>query len=412
MAKQASLKLARRQAQLQATAERLRSGTEAARCQAAVVDRFLEDLAEIRKEWKLSRRSANMGAIFDVDISLPLPSHTNSSINKDAASSSLRSQLQSSTTAMLAIPWADLQRFEDTHINIVPSAEGVACMVVSAPLIGATIGKADASLLVIKGPIAISAELRRRQLLHSWKVIGKILAAEAQHTAVTTMASDDGAGAAVQGMAAAALKVAEKQLLSDKYLAKEQGAFEEGVYNVADQSGGGLESQDLARYCSAPSCQLQFEGRALQCLAALCKDARIPALIKDTRAIKLNKTTLNAATGPDSSMLSQLTSWLRHAALCHAVDTFLTQQQTRIQTIHREISIEVTPNAPNLCTSEGARAWGVSIDSRPFGTLLVEHSQLRWEGEPIPGHIGGSQLGRRELDTLLDNLTAPLLSFL
>lgn len=384
IAQQTTLRLARRRVQLKSTAERLRTGTEAIRSQSTVTDLFLKDLMEIRREWKLSRRSANMGGTFFVDISLALPS---------------------SSCSNTAIPWGDLQRPEDTQMNIVPSAEGTACMVVSGQLVSGT-----EAPVVIKGPAAITTELRKRQLLHSWRLIGRIVGAEAQQATATSEGSDAATIKAVQHMATRAANEAAGAVTGAtsteaQLLLKEETSAD---INLAASSSGaqgegvGLAAQDLARYRATASCQFQFESRALRCLASLCQAARTPALIQQTRATEES----NNAGLHNPSMLQQLTSWLRHAALCHAVDTSLAQQQERLQqqTAGTQTAIAVAYNAPHLSDSEGARVWAVAVNSRPEGMLLAEQGALRWEGEALPGQVGGSQMGRRQLDTLLDKV--------
>ncbi|KAL4423478.1 hypothetical protein ABPG77_003611 [Micractinium sp. CCAP 211/92] len=66
-----ALRLAASKAALRRAAERLAGGTAALRAQEVVENRFLADLAQLRRRWRLARH-AGEGGMFYADISLPL----------------------------------------------------------------------------------------------------------------------------------------------------------------------------------------------------------------------------------------------------------------------------------------------------------------------------------------------------
>jgi hypothetical protein len=357
-ARNAALRLARRRAQLRAAADRLRAGTAAAAAQSRVADRFLSDVAALRARWRLGRRPATAGGAFFVDLALPLP--------RD----------------LLVV--AELQRPEQTQVNIVPSAEGEACLVVAAATaVSAAAPAAPAAVEVIKGPAAIDAELERRQMAHAWRVIEGLVAAEA-----AAQGRRDGSGSAaaaaseaVRRMAAAAAAKASASSTDDMDVDGAGDTLQPGPPLVSG-AGGGLAAADLAAFCVAPGCQEQFEARALRLLAVLCRSARTPTLIKEAQSGFGG----DSSGGGSKGVLEQLVAWLRHAALCRAVETTLAQQGA---TGERQ-------SVPGELTA----AWALSAGGRPLGTLEVAKDRLLWRGQPLPG-VAGPQLGRRQLDTLI-----------
>ena len=379
-AHQAALRLARRRAQLHATAERLRTGTAAAVAQSAISDRFLDDLAELRKTWKLGRRSATAGKTFFIDISLSLPMHySNSSA------------------------WTDLQRAEATQITILPAADGEACVVL------------DSSAAVVKGPLAITRELQKVAMMHSWWVLQRIIEVEAQQSAEAWQ-SGDGAVAAILSMVAVAVRVVGD---IGGNSGNSDGDVEMG--DVADEINEKEESKkialpgrstaaaDIVDYCDQPNTQLEFEARALRCLADLCKEAHTPFLIKHI----IHSASSSSLEKKENKVLDKLVKWVRHAALCNAVEKEFSssKQQISIEKQQPEVAAFTSSFYSNSSQQQHhhhCAAWKVGrLDGRPVGIVRVEGDEVHWQGPSLSASrvdVRGSQLGRRLVATLVNEI--------
>lgn len=403
-AQQAALRLAHRREQLRSTADRIRTGTAAARQQAAIADRFLQDLKEIRKEWRLCRRTTarggNIAGSFYVDLSLPIEKTNQILLGHNRGSASAR-----------------------TQVNLVPSAEGAACIVV--PVARAArdgVGDGDGEggcgvstppaaaahpspVKVIKGPQSISEELQRRHAYHSWQVTETLLSQEAKKISGTSNLATGGAAAAavdaILRMAAIAAAKREETMIAhnkkadvngediimvdveDKEVLKieHENTLSSSVHHSAKK---GFAAKDIEAYCRTPNSQVEFESRALRCLAALCREAQTPAIIKETRG------------GEVASIVEQLTGWLAHAALCYAVQHSLTRQTSEFP------AVTVTTTT----VSEGTeKKWVVSKDSRSLGIVAVESGRVRWYGPALLGITGqGQELGRAQLETFIEKV--------
>lgn len=409
VAQQAALRLARRREQLRSTADRIRAGTAAIREQAAIADRFLQDLKEIRKKgWRVCRRtsaaaqSGNATGSFYVDLSLPIEK-------------THQILLENRTNGLSAA---------STQVNIVPTAEGVACIVIVAA--GAANGdEGDVStpapaaaaahpspVKVIKGPQSISEELQRRHAYHSWQVIETLLSQEAKKSSGVRDSNTAAAGAAaaidaILRMASIAAAKRKQHLITNNKGAGVDGEditmvdVEETevleVDNNNDVSSSaqrfaekGFAAKDIESYCSTPRSQLEFESRALRCLAALCKEAQTPAIIKQTR-------------GGDvvASMVEQMTGWLTHAALCYAVQCSLTRQTSDFPTV----AVTSTTSATTTVCGGAEEKWLVSKNSISVGNLAVKSGRLRWYGPALLGITGqGKELGRAQLETFIEKV--------
>jgi hypothetical protein len=411
---QAALNLARRKEQLRCTSERIRTGTSAAREQAQIADRFLQDLSVIRKQWRLCRRMSSSGGnvigSFYVDLSLPIEKRRGKYIEESSTSN------RGSVMANI-------------EVNIVQSAEGEACVAAEETTAGKNAKRSVAvhplPVKVIKGPESISEELQRRFNLHSWQIIEKLISQEAKRS------SNTGAAAAVVVaiLKMAALATAKRaEILSNAHTRNvnthggEDTAMvdaEEEVFNLEKQRGfstllssssllgGGLSllcsaekclaEKDIELYCSTFTSQLEFEARALRCLAFLCRDAETPELIKQTRGGDGG----GSGGGGETSILKHLTHWLRHAALCYAVEQSLLRQMSEFTAVTAITSAAVG-------AEENERKWVISKDARPLGVLAVEDggSVLRWYGPNLVGLLTGQgqELGRTQLETFIEKL--------
>ena len=411
VAREAALRLARRREQLRITAERIRTGTRAAREQVEIADRFYHDLKEIRKEWRVCRRSAasggNPAGSFYVDLSLPIERGT-----------------------------VSLGSVDKTHVNIVPTAEGRACIVVviaatkiagaAAPAAAAA---AESAVKLIKGPQNISEELKRRQNYHSWKVIETLLSQEARKGGIKSGATSAAqhsiqAGATVAATEAilrmAAAATAKRALTLTTYYTEningdEDTAMLDAEANLEEESKKisekeikidhssssaekGWGAKDIETYCSTATSQLEFESRTLRYLAFLCTEAQTPVLIKETRG--------GTAV---ASMLYYLNSWLRHAALCYSVDLSLTRQIQNLADVSitaTTATFAVVGKASSTFAVEGTEIvnkWIISKgDSGSVGVLAVEYGVLRWYGPALKGVTGqGHELGRAHLENFI-----------
>jgi hypothetical protein len=412
VAQHATLRLARRREQLRSTSDRIRTGTAAAREQATIADRFLQDLKEIRKEWRLCRRTSasggNVAGSFYVDLSLPVENRGSTFISLNTSGSGA------------------------TQVNIVPSAEGAACIVV---LVRATDdagggGGAAASLpvKVIKGPQRITEELKRRHIHHSWQIIESLLSLEAKKGISGGGGSSSGQKTAAPAAAIEALRrmaaiaTANRAHNLEKHHrnssriedngedtammdAEATEAVPENKISLSSSAASlscllpaaesGFAAKDIELYCSTPSSQLEFEAWALRGLASLCKDMLTPAIIKETRGGGGGGGQLNF------SILDHLRGWLRHAALCYAVQHSLTRQVQEISDVTTTTAVSTTIEA----TWDKELKWIISKNSRSIGILAAENGILRWYGPALLGITGqGQQLGRAQVENFIERV--------
>ncbi|PRW58097.1 hypothetical protein C2E21_2722 [Chlorella sorokiniana] len=286
-----ALRLAAARQQLHGAAGLLGRGLAALQAQAAVDDRFLADLSQLRRRWKLRRHAgAGPGAagLFYADISLPLRGALARAVSQ-----------------------------EGVQCNIIQDTNGDACIVEAA----APGGKRQA----VRGWRHIHAVLEAKQALLAWRVMGQLLAAAArlpQHEA-----DPDGAVAALQRLAAAA--AADAQAAVHRAVASapqaagaaaasmdvdangEQQQSEAAAALAAPASlpAGMLSSaaQDLQAALSSPGFQQQFEARALLLLSHLLTGGSSSGASAVTAA--------DAETA-QQALLAGLLRWLRHAAAC------------------------------------------------------------------------------------------------
>ncbi|KAI7840076.1 hypothetical protein COHA_006206 [Chlorella ohadii] len=224
-----ALRLAAARQQLRGAAGLLGRGLAALQAQAAVDDRFLADLSQLRRRWKLRRHAgAGPGAagLFYADISLPLRGALARAVSQEGA-----------------------------QCNIIQDTNGDACIVEAA----APGGKRQA----VRGWRHIHAVLEAKQQLLAWRVLSQMLAAAARLPQYE--ADADGAVAALQRLAAAAAAEAQAAL---------HRAAEAALAAVAAPPGlppGMLSSaaQDLHAALSRRGFQQQFEARALLLLSRL-----------------------------------------------------------------------------------------------------------------------------------------------
>jgi len=406
IAQHSVLRVARRREQIRSTSDRIRTGTAAAREQATRADRFLQDLKEIRQGWKLCRRSTAQGASaagsFYVDLSLPIEK-TRQIVSKNNSRGGLSAASR--------------------QVNIVPSAEGVACIVVvdahdvddastAATAVAPATTAHPSSVKVIKGPQSISEELERRHAYHSWQVLEALLLQEAKEKSSGDMMNKNTAAAAAAAVDAilrmAAIAAAKRKhdvIAHNKTVADvdkedkvmvdveetEALEFKNNVSSCVVQCSAekGLAAKDIETYCSTPRSQLEFESRALRCLAALCKEAQTPEIIKETRGGEISE-----------SMVEQLTGWVAHAALCYAVQHSLMRQTSDFP------AVDVSMSTTTAVASDGIeKKWRVSKNSCSLGTVAVENGTLRWYGPALLGIAGqGQELGRAQLETFIEKI--------
>lgn len=447
VARERALKLASRAAHLQATAQRLQKGAAALQRQLHIDNVFAEQVAEVRKRWKVQRTSTGM-LYVDLSLSLHLPEG----------------------------PPTSVARF-----NLVPDGAGAVCIVLRPPAVssndninlgGAT--ERQVKGVAVRGWCAVHDALTNQHQLVIWETTAHLLETQSriiEGSGQVAGASNVGAAGSFNKEQSRASReghdVAHRVLLrmADLAVSKSREAVghtitaarktavggvplaepnameiddnaqhpssprQTSVSNssqlaIEDQSNGGasgtlpwLQSQvtaDIWRFATLPAAQLHFEAQALSCLADILDLHAQPAMLLEIQGRKKS----------DVNMAWQLRRWLMHAARTHGIQMSLEEQQQQ-QGAKVQVRRLPTNNTNNKLTSVWRVTWAAAgskdrgVGGEGYGVksgLLIVQGEdgIRWQrwsseqggggGDAITDREGGSEmLRRKDVDQLLSS---------
>eukprot|EP00887_Chlorella_sp_A99_P005286 scaffold1.g5286.t1 len=409
-ARGAARRLVGRRAALGAARARLAAGAAALAAQAAVDNRFLADLRQLRDRWKLRRHAGTARPIR--------PSHP-----------SADAMFYADISLLLHGPAAQGVTQEGALCNIIQDTNGDACMVepAAAPAVAARDGAPGAAPprpCVVRGWRAIDAALEARQRVLTWGLVRQLLARDAQlpqherdadgAVAALLRLADAAAAAAALAAAAGAAGGTGSTAAGTDGAAMDVDAPSRGSAAPPSATGSGgaawapasaqpssmqsSAAREIEALLALPSTPPQFEARALQLLAGLLGRRSGPS------SAALGATGGTGAGGDAAALLPRLLRWLRHAALCLHVDSSL-----RWQVAAARGAAEVRQILAG--DEDGAAVWRVRRAGWEGQALVVaQGGAVRLEGTGAwPARAagrggGGGDLGtlsRRALDALL-----------
>ncbi|GAB4818042.1 hypothetical protein N2152v2_005088 [Parachlorella kessleri] len=356
LARERALRLATRKQQLKGCTSRLREGLEALRAQSEVSTRFLNQVADLRKNWRLNRHGGKDG-LFYVDLSLPLKHGAKKAGGEQAGAQ-----------------W-----------NLLQDSNGDACLVDRS---------ASGQPYVVRGVHDIHAVLQARQHVLSWQVVRALVKHEAQQA--QRALDPDGLAPLLVQLATAAKKRFERDALAqqrDSQQARDSSGGGGSEPNAMDIDGqhtaartaaaaalgvgwgpqqpegsasgaagsswsctqGSMQSaaaRDALALLRSPGFQDRFESKALALLQAYLRGTSSGAGA-DYALTSAEAAEAGAAAGAAASaagggapplpqvqpwgskgssehgsgtLVRELLAWLRHQAVCYRLDATLTSQ--------------------------------------------------------------------------------------